>query len=229
LTFQVKVNVNTSNNLFISIFADTKQKLMTFQQIRKILSKKTVGIAGAGGLGSNCAIALARVGIGKIIIADFDIISRDNLNRQYYFFDQIGQKKVFTIAENVLYINPKIKVESHDIKLDPESIKKIFRKCHVIVEAFDLAEMKQMIIETVLSELPQIPLVTGIGMAGWGNSNNLKVRKVDNLYICGDEQSEIAEELPPLAPRVGIVAHMQANTVLEILLNNYEDENHTQQ
>jgi len=202
---------------------------MTFQQIRKILSRKIVGIAGAGGLGSNCAVALARVGIGKIIIADFDIISRDNLNRQYYFFDQIGQKKVFTIAENILYINPKIQVESHDIKLDPESIKTIFRKCHVIVEAFDRAEMKQMIIETVLSELPQIPLVTGIGMAGWGNSNILKVRKVDNLYICGDEQSEIAEDLPPLAPRVGIVAHMQANTVMEILLNNYADENHTQQ
>lgn len=202
---------------------------MNFQQIRKILSKKTVGIAGAGGLGSNCAAALARVGIGKIIICDFDVISKDNLNRQYYFFEQIGQKKVFTIEENILYINPKVKVESHDIKLEPQSIIRLFRLCDVIVEAFDLAEMKQMIIETVLSELPEIPLITGIGMAGWGNSNILKVTKVDNLYICGDEKSEIAEDLPPLAPRVGIVANMQANTVMEILLNNYFNENHTQQ
>lgn len=202
---------------------------MNYLQIRKILSKKTVGIAGAGGLGSNCAAALARVGIGKIIICDFDVISKDNLNRQYYFFEQIGQKKVFTIEENILYINPKVKVESHDIKLEPQSIIRLFRHCNVIVEAFDLAEMKQMIIETVLSELPEIPLITGIGMAGWGNSNILKVRKVDNLYICGDEKSEIAEDLPPLAPRVGIVANMQANTVMEILLNNYFNENHTQQ
>ena len=202
---------------------------MNYLQIRKILSKKTVGIAGAGGLGSNCAAALARVGIGKIIICDFDVISKDNLNRQYYFFEQIGQKKVFTIEENILYINPKVKVESHDIKLEPQSIIRLFRHCDVIVEAFDLAEMKQMIIETVLSELPEIPLITGIGMAGWGNSNILKVRKVDNLYICGDEKSEIAEDLPPLAPRVGIVANMQANTVMEILLNNYFNENHTQQ
>lgn len=202
---------------------------MNYLQIRKILSKKTVGIAGAGGLGSNCAAALARVGIGKIIICDFDVISKDNLNRQYYFFEQIGQKKVFTIEENILYINPKVKVESHDIKLEPQSIIRLFRHCNVIVEAFDLAEMKQMIIETVLSELPEIPLITGIGMAGWGNSNILKVRKVDNLYICGDEKSEIAEDLPPLAPRVGIVANMQANTVMEILLNKYFNENHTQQ
>ncbi len=202
---------------------------MNYLQIKKILSKKTVGIAGAGGLGSNCAAALARVGIGKIIICDFDVISKDNLNRQYYFFEQIGQKKVFTIEENILYINPKVKVESHDIKLEPQSIIRLFRHCDVIVEAFDLAEMKQMIIETVLSELPEIPLITGIGMAGWGNSNILKVRKVDNLYICGDEKSEIAEDLPPLAPRVGIVANMQANTVMEILLNKYFNENHTQQ
>jgi sulfur carrier protein ThiS adenylyltransferase len=200
---------------------------MNFQQIRKILSKKTVGIAGAGGLGSNCAVALARVGIGKIIICDFDIISIDNLNRQYYFYEQVGQKKVFTIADNILYVNPKVKVESHDIKLDPESVVQIFGKCDVIVEAFDLAEMKQMIIETVLLELPEIPLITGIGMAGWGNSNTLNVRKVDNLYICGDEKSEIADDLPPLAPRVGIVANMQANTVMEILLNKFENAHHT--
>jgi sulfur carrier protein ThiS adenylyltransferase len=193
---------------------------MNFQEIKKILSRKTVGIAGAGGLGSNCAAALARVGIGKLIICDFDVISKNNLNRQYYFFDQIGQKKVFTIAENILFINPKIKVEPHDIKLDPESIKRIFMNCHVIVEAFDLAEMKQMIIETVLTDLPNIPLVTGIGMAGYGDSNSLKVTKSDNLYICGDEKSEIAEDMPPLAPRVGIVANMQANTVLEILIKN---------
>lgn len=191
---------------------------MNFQRIKKILSGKTVGIAGAGGLGSNCAVALARVGIGKIIICDFDVVSKNNLNRQYYFFDQIGQKKVFTIADNILFINPKTKVEPHDIKLNPESIKRIFWNCHVIVEAFDLAEMKQMMIETVLTDLPDIPLITGIGMAGWGDSNSLKVKKSDNLYICGDEKSEIAEDLPPLAPRVGIVANMQANTVLEILL-----------
>jgi sulfur carrier protein ThiS adenylyltransferase len=200
---------------------------MNFQKIKKILAKKTVGIAGAGGLGSNCAVALARVGIGKIIIADFDVISKNNLNRQYYFHNQIGQKKVYSIAENILCINPKIKVEPHDIKLDPESIIRIYRKCDVIVEAFDLAEMKEMIIETVLSELPNIPMVAGIGMAGWGDCNSIKVRQVDNLYICGDEKSEIGENLSPLAPRVGIVAHMQANIVMEILLNESANENYT--
>ncbi len=202
---------------------------MTFKEIKKILSKKTVGIAGAGGLGSNCAVALARVGVGKIIIADFDKITRNNLNRQYYFFEQVGQKKVFAIEDNILFINPKVKVEAHDTRLNPKKIKSIYKHCDIIVEAFDQAEMKQMIIETVQSDMPNIPLIIGSGMAGWGNNNSIKTRQIDNLYICGDEQSEIANDLPPLAPRVGIVAHMQANMALEILLKNQRNnENNTQ-
>lgn len=200
---------------------------MTFKEIKKILKSKTIGIAGAGGLGSNCAVALARVGIGKLIICDFDVISIDNLNRQYYFHEQVGQKKAFALGDNILFINPDVKVEAHAVKLNPEKIVKLFRDCDVIVEAFDLAEMKQMIIETVLAQMPGIPLVCGIGMAGWGNNTAIGWRKVDNLYICGDEQTEIAPECPPLAPRVGIVAHMQANTVLEIILNQHQNnENH---
>ncbi|MBE9491459.1 MAG: sulfur carrier protein ThiS adenylyltransferase ThiF [Bacteroidetes bacterium] len=202
---------------------------MTFQEIKKILKKKTVGIAGAGGLGSNCAVALARVGVGKIIIADFDRITRKNLNRQYYFYEQVGQKKVFAIEDNILFINPKVKVEAHDTRLNPKKIKCIYKHCDIIVEAFDQAEMKQMIIETVQSDMPNIPLIIGSGMAGWGNNNSIKTRQIDNLYICGDEQSEIADDLPPLAPRVGIVAHMQANMALEILLKNQRNnENNTQ-
>ncbi len=193
---------------------------MTFQEIKKILKKKTVGIAGAGGLGSNCAVALARVGIGKIIIADFDNVRKKNLNRQYFFYEQVGQKKVFAIQDNILFINPYVKVEPRDLKLNSTNIPDIFKKCDVVIEAFDLAEMKQMIIETMQTKMPDVPIIVGLGMAGWGDNNSIKTRQIDNLYICGDEQSEIADDLPPLAPRVGIVAHMQANMALEILLKN---------
>ena len=194
---------------------------MNVQKIKSLLSKKTVGIAGCGGLGSNCAAALARIGVGNLIIADFDFIDASNLNRQYFFWEQIGQQKVFALADNIHYIDPLVKVTPFDIKLGPAEIVSIFANCDVIVEAFDLAEMKQMIIETVGSEFPDKPLVVGNGMAGWGYSNSLKVEKPDkNIYVCGDGVSEISKELPPLAPRVGIVAHMQANTVLNILLGN---------
>jgi len=198
---------------------------MNMENMKSILSKKTVGIAGCGGLGSNCAAALARIGVGKLIIADFDAIDASNLNRQYFFWEQIGQQKVFALADNIHYIDPMIEVIPHDLKLGPAEIISIFADCDVIVEAFDLAEMKQMIIETVGPEFPDKPLVIGNGMAGWGYSNTIKTQKVaDNIYVCGDGITEISEDLPPLAPRVGIVAHMQANTVLSILLGNTNQE-----
>jgi len=192
---------------------------MTFNDIKAILAKKTVGIAGAGGLGSNCAAALIRVGIGRLIIVDFDIVEESNLNRQFYFKSQIGIKKVVAIKENLLLINPDANIECHDVFLTPHNIPEIFKNCDVIVEAFDKADQKQMLIETIFAVWPEKPLILGLGMAGFGNNNNIKIRQEGNLYICGDEQTEISEITPPIAPRVGIVANMQANTVLEILLS----------
>ncbi|MDX9694638.1 MAG: sulfur carrier protein ThiS adenylyltransferase ThiF [Bacteroidales bacterium] len=191
---------------------------MTIEEIKNKLKNYTVGIAGAGGLGSNCAVALARVGIGKLVVADFDVVSESNLNRQYFFRDQIGIKKVDALKENINRINPEVKIEIHDIKLNEQNIVPLFKDCNIVVEAFDLAEMKKMLIETCITQLPNIPIVIGSGMAGFGDSNSIKVRRIENLYICGDEKTEVSDHNPPLAPRVGIVANMQANTVLEILL-----------
>ncbi len=194
---------------------------MNITQIQNILKTKIVGIAGCGGLGSNCAVALARLGVGKMILADFDTVDTSNLTRQYYFYEQVGQKKVFALSDNINYINPFVEVKPYDLKLGTKEIQNIFGDCDLIIEAFDLAEMKQMIIETCTESFPEKPLIIGSGMAGWGKNNSIKTTKIGkNLYVCGDGISEIAEELPPLAPRVGIVAYMQANTALSILLND---------
>ena len=194
---------------------------MTFEEIRSILATKTIGIAGCGGLGSNCAVALARSGVGKLIVADFDVIQESNLNRQYYYNDQLGQQKCYTLSDNIYFVNEKVKVVAYQIKLGPEDIVRIYKDCDIIIEAFDLAEMKQMIIETVLSEMPDKPLICGIGMAGYGNNNGIRMEEHDNLYICGDFETEIADDVPPMAPRVGIVANMQANQAIELLLKQH--------
>jgi len=191
------------------------------EQISKYLSRFTVGIAGCGGLGSNCAVALARCGVGKLVIADYDIVTLQNLNRQYYFHDQIGRLKVHALRENIGRINPSVTVKAFDMKLCVSDVIELFAGCDVIVEAFDKATMKQMIIETVLTQMGGKYLVTGIGMAGWGKSDIIHCRKSDKLIICGDEVSEVSDELPVLAPRVGMVANMQANEVLGILLKDF--------
>ncbi len=192
---------------------------MDYIAIKTKLQNYTVGIAGAGGLGSNCAAALVRVGIGKLIIADFDVIEESNLNRQFYFRDQLGEKKVLALRQNLERINPDVELEMHDCKLGHDEIISIYHSCDVIVEAFDKAEMKQMIIDTVLTEFPEKSLVVGLGLAGFGQSNSIRLHQNGKMYICGDRQTETSTTWPPIAPRVGMVAHMQANTVLEILLN----------
>lgn len=200
---------------------------MTFEQVKEVLKTKTVGIAGCGGLGSNCAVALARVGIGKLIIADFDLVEPRNLNRQFYFYDQIGMLKVAALKQNLFRVNPDVKVYTFDIRLCQSDVVEVFRNCDVIVEAFDKAEMKHMILNTVHTFMPDKYLVMGIGMGGWGDNNLIRMRQSDKLVICGDELNAVSETTPPLAPRVGVVAHMQANAVMEILLGTNDSQIHS--
>ncbi len=201
---------------------------MKFNKIKDHLASYTVGIAGAGGLGSNCAVALARSGIGQLVIADYDIVESNNLNRQYYFTDQVGMKKTEALKENLYRVNPAVRVDIHDIKLTRENIPDIFRACDIIVEAFDSSVMKEMIAETVLGEWPDKPIILGSGLAGYGKTNKLKERVIGStIIICGDEESETGDDLPSMAPRVGIVANMQANAVIEILMKKKDHEDNT--
>ncbi len=194
--------------------------MMNLEQIRHKLLHCTVGIAGCGGLGSNAAVALARVGIGKLILVDFDRVEASNLNRQYYFREQIGQPKVEALKQNIHAIDPEITVETHMLTLDPEMVVELFSGCDVIIEAFDTDRAKQMIIETVLTDMPEKYLISGQGLAGFGDNEDITTRQYDRLFIIGDGLREVSDGLPPLAPRVGVVANMQANLALEILLKN---------
>ena len=185
------------------------------------LKKAVIGIAGAGGLGSNIAVSLARAGIGKLLIADFDKIEPSNLNRQQYFIDQIGMPKVNALRENLQNINPFSKYEIFHTLITKDNIQEIFGSVDILVEAFDKAEMKIMLIEFWLNHFPHKPIIAASGITGYGKNEIIHTKKYDNLYICGDEQSELQNNISPMAPRVGIVANMQANLVLEILLMEF--------
>ena len=182
-----------------------------------VLRKAVVGIAGAGGLGSNAAVSLARAGVGKLIIADMDRVYPSNLNRQYYFLDQIGQLKVEALVENLKKINPFSQYEVHPVRVTAKNLKKLFSEAEIMIEAFDLASEKSMLINTWLSLFPDRPIVAASGISGFGKNNKLRTRRLGRLYLCGDEESEPDEKVSPMAPRVGIVANMQANLVIELL------------
>lgn len=178
-----------------------------------------VGIAGLGGLGSSVAVALARVGVGELVLADFDVVEPSNLNRQQYFVDQIGKPKVDAMEENLRRINPYVKVSTHRVVLDEANIPGIFRGAAVVVEAFDSAESKAMLMNSMASACPGVPVVASSGVAGHAPSNSIKTTHFSgNYYIVGDQETEAAAGVGLMAPRVGIAAHHQANCVLRLLL-----------
>jgi sulfur carrier protein ThiS adenylyltransferase len=187
--------------------------------VHQKVKRSVVGIAGLGGLGSNVAIALARVGVGTLILVDFDVVEPSNLNRQQYFIHQIGMAKVEALQENISKINPPVKILTYREKLDRNNIERIFKEADVIVEAFDRADEKAMLINTVSEKMPDKYLVAASGVAGYGDNNEIKtVRFSTNIFIAGDQKTAAQPGVGLMAPRVGIAAHHQANTVLRILL-----------
>jgi sulfur carrier protein ThiS adenylyltransferase len=188
------------------------------------LKRSTVGIAGAGGLGSNVAAALARAGVGKLIVADFDALEASDLNRQYYFVDQVGRPKVEALGENLRRMNPFSDYKMHTIKVDRGNVETIFGTADLLIEAFDLADQKQMLIEAWLALRPGKPVIAASGLAGFGGNNQLRQRKLGNLYICGDESSECDVCSAPMAPRVAVVAALQANLAVELLVKLHQSD-----
>ena len=188
-------------------------------QVLAALRESTVGIAGAGGLGSNVAISLARAGVGRLIIADFDRIEASNLNRQQYLVRQIGRRKVLALRENLRAINPFAKYTVHAARVTRANVGRIFGEAEILVEAFDKAATKRMLIDAWLSLHPDRPIVAASGLAGYGKNRKLHTRRMGSLYLCGDEESECPKGISPMAPRVAIVANLQANLVVELLVD----------
>ena len=184
---------------------------------RHILESAKVGIAGAGGLGSNVAMLLVRAGMKKLVIADFDTVKESNLNRQFFFRRQLSEKKIDALAANLLQIEPELALELHDAQLTVDNADLVFAGCQIIVEAFDSAESKAMLLHALLP-LGK-PIVSAIGLAGWGRSNDIRVRKVGrNLILVGDQTRDVRDGFAPVGVRVSIAAAMQANSVVSLLL-----------
>jgi len=183
------------------------------------LKEARVGIAGCGGLGSAVAVALARLGVGSLLLVDFDVIEPSNLNRQQYFVDQIGLPKVEALRDNLERMNPFVRVETRELRLTGENIPGAFTGCSALAECFDDPVMKREMILAVRRELPEVPLVTVSGIAGHGPSEEIGIRRVfEKTWLVGDNVSAARPGRGLLAPRVAVAAGHQANLILRLLL-----------
>lgn len=181
-------------------------------------SNATVAICGLGGLGSHIAIALARAGVGKLILIDFDQVDMTNLHRQCYEVNQIGCNKTEALLENILEVAPYIDIEAINEKITEDNIVSLLKDADIVCEAFDDPSCKAMLVNGVLEKLPDCYVVAASGMAGMGSPNLIKTRKLTNrFYLCGDEVSDVKNTMGLVSSRVMLCAAHQAHTILRIL------------
>ena len=193
------------------------------KDLQEKFSSATVAVCGLGGLGSNIAIALARAGIGKLILIDFDCVDITNLHRQQYKVNQIGLHKADALAENLIEISPYTEITAVTAKITEENFADLLKGADVVCEAFDNAEAKAMLVNGVLEQLPNCYLVAASGMAGMDTPNTIRTRKVmGRFYLCGDEKNDVADTIGLVAPRVMLCAAHQAHIVLRILAGEFE-------
>lgn len=186
-------------------------------------SAATVAVCGLGGLGSNIAVSLARAGIGKLILIDFDKVDITNLHRQQYKASQIGSYKTEALTENLKEIAPYTELESHTVKITESNVPTLLKDADIVCEAFDNAEYKAILTNAVLEMLPDKYLVAASGMAGIGSPNDIKTRKVSKrFYLCGDGISDINSGIALVSSRVMLCAAHQAHTVLRILAEQFD-------
>lgn len=192
-------------------------------KLQNSFSAATVAICGLGGLGSNIAVALARAGVGKLILIDFDKVDISNLHRQQYKANQVGRYKTEALAENLLEIAPYIRLEAANTRLDETNCPEFLSKADIVCEAFDAPEAKAMLTDSVLEKLPECFLIAASGMAGMGSPNAIRTRRISKrFYLCGDETSEVSENNSLVAPRVMLCAAHQAHTALRILAGEFD-------
>jgi sulfur carrier protein ThiS adenylyltransferase len=188
-------------------------------QVHKKVKAGKVAIAGLGGLGSNIAIMLSRIGVGQLLLVDFDIVEPSNLNRQNYTINHLGMPKTVALKKQIGEINPFIIVETQNVKVTEENVIELFKGYDIICEAFDKPKAKSMIVNVALNKLPNVKIVSASGMAGFDSSNLIKTRNpIKHLYLCGDLENAAGIGNGLMAPRVQICAGHQANMILRLLL-----------
>lgn len=187
--------------------------------IQALLSQGNIAIAGLGGLGSNIAYSLARIGVGHLHLIDFDVVDITNLNRQQYFIQHIGMYKTDALKSLLLQINPYLDIRTDCVKVTEENLIELFRENDIICEAFDNPEAKAMLVNGILEHFPEKKLVSASGMAGYGSSNTIRTRRITkNFYLCGDRITEPSPGNGLMAPRVAICAAHEANMITRLIL-----------
>ena len=150
----------------------------------KRLENSSVAVIGVGGVGSHAAEALARAGIGRLMLLDSDLIQPSNINRQLHAtVATVGQAKVEVMAGRIKEINPDCEVIAHNVRLDADNLQPLLASgFDLIVDAIDsFAAKKALIVWCVQSG---IPVISSMGAAGRLDPSSVRVADISKSQGC---------------------------------------------
>ena len=111
------------------------------------------------------------------------------------------------------------------VKVTPENVKELFSEYPIVCEAFDRPDQKAMLVRELLIRCPKTTVVSGNGMAGYADTNEIRTQQMmQRLYVCGDQGTEASEGNGLIAPRVAACAAHQANKVLQSYVTKKGDQ-----
>lgn len=182
------------------------------------LQQAKVAIIGLGGLGSNIAILLARMGVGKLHLLDFDQVELSNLHRQHYALAQVGLLKTEALTAQLRELNPWLELVVDNVKVKEDNYQELLGQDEYYCEAVDQASTKAWLINALLTTWPERYVVAASGMAGAGSTNLLQARRIsEHFYLCGDGCSDCQQE-SLVASRVALCAAQQAHLIYRLIL-----------
>lgn len=143
------------------------------------LRKATVMVFGVGGVGSHCIEALARSGVGKLILIDNDTVSLTNINRQSIaYHSTVGQYKTKVMEERIHDICPEIEVKTYEMFVLPENIEEIFQESvDYIIDAIDTVTAKLALVQ--IAKEKGIPIISSMGT---GNKLHPELFEITDIY-----------------------------------------------
>ncbi len=222
------MNVGTAARAAPVTLAGGLGRYFSAEQLAR-LSGAHVGIIGAGGLGSNVAMMLARSGVRRMTLVDFDRVEASNLNRQAYFPRDVGLSKVRALARHLQNLEPAMELRLHRKKVTKQNAASLLLGCNAVVEAVDGAETKAMLYAVFAPAACFYVTASGLGGLGGEEEQPMRVRRLGAGTVCvGDFTRQVDKANPPFAPRVTQAAALQADAVLRHILTAKGEEHEEQ-
>ncbi len=181
-----------------------------------LIADARIGIAGCGGLGSNIAHMLIRTGFTSMTLVDYDVVEAFNLNRQFFFSNQIGTPKALALKHNLQAINPNAQINISFDKVGKSNIRSLFSGHNIVIEALDNVEGKVVMASQFKRSRKLFICFSGIAGYGMDGVDGIRIRRIGrNAFVIGDGETGVDEQHPPMSARVNIAAAKCVEVILE--------------